>query len=79
MWTKLKARLSKSLIKKYAGSIIRHGISWAGGALAVMTIPALADLGSLILANIDSIESTALAIVTGVIALLMSFKEKKGK
>ncbi len=71
--------IPSSAIRKYVGSIVRHGLTVLAGILAGYAFPGVADLAKLILENMDHLEGAVVAIVMGVVGLLMSFAEKKDK
>jgi uncharacterized membrane protein len=68
-----------SAIKKYIGSIVRHALTLFAGVLAGMQFAGMKELADLVLKNMDSLESTLVTILMAVVALVMSFAEKKNK
>jgi hypothetical protein len=66
-----------SLIKKVIAGQIRHLIGALGTLLAAMTIPEVAQIGQLILANIDPIVAKVVSIALVAYAFLASWLSKK--
>ena len=73
----LKSWIEKELIKRYAGSLIRRGLDLIAGALAVSSIPAVAELAKIIVENSGKFEAALIALVLASWSLLWSFKQKK--
>ena len=71
--------LQNTIIKKYAGSIIRHGITALAGVLMTAGFPGAEQIAKVLSENVDPLAAGITAALVFLIGLAMSFKEKKPK
>lgn len=69
--------LQEKIIKKYAGSLIRHGITTLAGVLAAASFPGALELSRILTENADPLSGAMTAAVVFLIGLLLSFKNAK--
>lgn len=72
-----KEWITRTLIKKYAGSLIRHGLTWASGALMAASFAGSDQIAEAINQVADPLTAGIVAVMTGLAGLLWSAEEKK--
>lgn len=71
--------IQESLIKKYAGSLVRHAITALAGVLLTAGFPGAEQIAKVLQTNLDPLAAGITAMLVFIIGLAMSFKEKKAK
>lgn len=69
--------LQESILKKYAGSLIRHAITALAGVLMSAGFPGAQEIAKVLEENVDPLAAGIAAALVFGIGLLLSFKEKK--
>lgn len=59
------------------GRLVRHGLTTLAGVLAAASFPGLAEIGELLMANMDNLVQALTVSLLGLIALIMSVKSDK--
>lgn len=69
--------LQDTILKRYAGSIVRHGITALAGVLMSAGFPGAQELAKILNDNIDPLTAALTATLVFLVGLALSFREKK--